>query len=87
MLARLSVENLITWANAAGGWAIAWGIINLLVVAGIILWRWQESRRVRRRPYFYFEDVRQHPTMGAMGNDKSSDQDGPVRGKHKNSDG
>jgi hypothetical protein len=81
---RLSIENVITWANAIGGWAVAWGIINLLVVAGIIIWRWRQSRRVRRRPYFYFEDVRQDQ-MGAMpdvkkrtgrggsGNDASSD--------------
>ena len=87
-MSRLSIENVITWANAVGGWAIAWGIINLLVVGGIIIWRWRQSRRVRRRPYFYFEDVRQDQTMGAMpdvkkrtgrgtsGNDASSDPGG-----------
>ena len=65
-MSRLSIENVITWANAVGGWAVAWLVINLLAVDAIILWRWRESRRVRRRPYFYFDDVRQDHTAAAV---------------------
>jgi len=56
-MSRVSIENVITWANAVGGWAVAWVVINLLVVAGIILWRWRESRRMRRRRYFGPDDL------------------------------
>jgi len=36
-MSRLSIENVITWANAVGGWAVAWLVINLLAVDAIIL--------------------------------------------------